>query len=117
VQALISAQARVAGDEVAQHHLLDAPDEVVRRLEVIVCGTPPPHSAPTALLGSVSAHAARTRHAPRVPRLNLLPGEAVVDVTRQHPIVLASGLRAPLLGALVVLPDADAHEAANSHGC
>src|ERR687885_1997741 len=46
-----------------------------------------------------------------------VPGEAVVDVTRQHPIVLASGLRAPLLGALVVLPDADAHKAANSHGC
>src|SRR5438105_2966859 len=97
VQALISAQAREAGDEVAQHHLLDAPDEVVRRLEVIVRGTPPSHSAPTAPLQPVSARAARTRPAPRVPRLNLLPGEDVVDVTRQHPIVLASGLRAPLL--------------------
>jgi uncharacterized membrane protein YdbT with pleckstrin-like domain len=103
VQALISAQARAASDEVAQHHLLDAPDEVVRRLEVIVRGTPPPHSAPTAPLQPVSARAVRTRPAPRVPRLNLLPGEDVVDVTRQHPIVLASGLRAPLLGALVVV--------------
>jgi uncharacterized membrane protein YdbT with pleckstrin-like domain len=103
VQALISVQARMAGDEAAQHHLLDAPDEVLRRLEAIVRDTPPPHSAPTAPLQPVSARAARTRRAPRVPRLTLLPGEEVVDVTRQHPIVLASGLRAPLLGTLVVV--------------
>jgi hypothetical protein len=35
-----------------------------------------------------------------------LPGEEVVDVTRQHPIVLASALRAPLLGTLVVVAGA-----------
>ena len=103
VQALISAQARVAGDEATQHHLLDAPDEVIRRLEVIVRGTPPSHSAPTAPLQPVSPRAASTRPTPRVRHLNLLPGEDVVDVTRQHPIVLASALRAPLLGALVVV--------------
>ena len=101
VQALISAQAREAGDEVAQHRLLDAPDEVVRRLEAIVRSTPPAHNAPTAPLQP--AHATRPRPAPRVPRLHLLPGEDVVDVTRQHPIVLASGLRAPLLCMLVVV--------------
>jgi uncharacterized membrane protein YdbT with pleckstrin-like domain len=106
VQALISAQARVAGDEAKQHHLLDAPDEVVRRLEVIMRGTPPPHSAPTAPLPPVSARAARTLLAARIHRLNLLPGEDVVDVTRQHPIVLASELRAPLLGTLVVVAGA-----------
>jgi uncharacterized membrane protein YdbT with pleckstrin-like domain len=106
VQALISAQARVAGDEAAQHQLLDAPDEVVRRLEVILRGTPPAHSAPTAPLRPVAARTARTRPAPRVPRLNLLPGEVVVDVTRQHLIVLVSGLLAPLLGMLVVVTGA-----------
>jgi hypothetical protein len=35
-----------------------------------------------------------------------LPGEDVVDVTHQHPIILASGLRTPLLGALVVVTGA-----------
>jgi uncharacterized membrane protein YdbT with pleckstrin-like domain len=103
LQARISAQARKLGDEVAQRHLLDAPDEVVRRLEAITRPPPPPHSARTAPLQPVAAHAARTRPAPHVPHLNLLPGEVVVHVARKHPIVLASALRAPLLGALAVV--------------
>jgi hypothetical protein len=69
----------------------------VRRLEAVVRGTPPAHSAPTAQLRRVSPRAAQTQ-----ARLNLLPNEAVIDVTRQHPVVLARGLLAPLIGVLGV---------------
>lgn len=98
LQTLISAQARALREEVTRRRLAEAPDEVVRQLQTIMQGAPPPHSARTVPMRAISARAAGLQK-----HLNLLPNEAVIEVVRQHPIVLAVGLLGPAVGTLLVV--------------
>lgn len=98
VQSLISEQTRLMREERMQRQLAQAPAEVARQLETVIHGAPAPHGATTDRLPPISPRAARAQQ-----RLSLLPGEAVVEVVRQHPIVLGAGLLAPLAGAIFVI--------------
>jgi uncharacterized membrane protein YdbT with pleckstrin-like domain len=97
VQSLINTQARALRDDVTRQRRAELPDEVVRRLSAVVQGVPAVHTAPTERVRPVSPRALRAQR-----RLSLLPDEAVVEVVRQHPFVLAVGLLAPLFAALFV---------------
>ncbi len=97
VQSLINAQARALRDDVTRQRRAELPDEVVRRLTAVVQGVPAVHSSPTERVRAVSPRALRAQR-----RLSLLTDEAVVEVVRRHPVVLAVGLLGPLLAVLFV---------------
>lgn len=97
VQSLISAQTRAWREEQLRRQLAQAPAEIVRQLETAIYGVAAPTSATTEKLPPISPRAARMQQ-----RLSLLPDESVIEVARQHPLVLAAALLAPLVGVLFV---------------
>lgn len=97
VLSLINTQARALREDVTRRRLAEAPDEVVRQLTAAVQGVPSAHAAPTEPVRAVSQRAVRAQR-----RLNLLQDEAVIEVMRQHRVVLAVGLLAPVFAALFV---------------
>lgn len=98
LQGLISAEVRAAREEETRRRLSETPREVLRQLETVIYGAPTPAQALTEVVRPITKRATRAQR-----RLNLLPDEAVVDVVRQHPLVMAIGLLAPLIALLIVI--------------
>ncbi len=98
IQELISAETRASRYEATRRRLAEEPREVMRQLVTAIEGTPDANVAVTEPVRPISNRAARMQQ-----RLNLLSEEAVLMVTRQHPMVLIVGLLGPLLGVFFVV--------------
>ncbi len=98
LQGLLSAEARALREEAARRRQAQVPSRVARQLEQAIHGAASPYNEDTEEYRPVSPAMLRAQK-----RLNLLPGEAVVEVVRQHPLVLVLGLLGPLLAVFLVI--------------
>ncbi len=98
LQGLIGAEARALREEVARQRQAQVPNRIARQLEQALHGAVSAHNEDTVPYRPVSAAMLRAQK-----RLNLLPDEAVVEVVRQHPILLLLGLLGPLLAVFLVI--------------
>lgn len=98
IQTLITVQARLFGDQEDQRMLAETPREIMRQLVAATGKAPPPYMAVTEPFHPVSPRQVR-----RQKRLHLLPDEEVVEVVRQHPVLLLVGLLGPSLATLFVI--------------
>jgi len=98
LQGLLGAEARALRDEVARQRQAQVPSRIARQLEQALHGAVSAHNEDTVPYRPVSPAMLRAQK-----RLNLLPDEAVVEVVRQHPILLLLALLGPLLVVFLVI--------------
>jgi len=98
LQGLLSAEVRALREQSALRRQSEAPNRVARQLDQAIHGAVSKHNEDTEEYRPITPAMLRAQK-----RLNLLPGEAVVEVVRGHPILLVLGLLGPLLGVFLVI--------------